>query len=148
MNPMKSRYTQESTGHKIMTFIGILTMFLFVMIVYVSLDKKAPLGIKFDGLSFAMILFMFGFWFLMPGCIYFYRKRTKPDNVKLSDLEIDKQITVLLCVAVICLGLSTIFSYFVNITHFVSMLVVFAVILLFFFLQVKYRDKRRMNMVK
>jgi len=84
----------------------------------------------------------------VPNSIYFVnnKKRTKPNITSLSDIEIDKLMTVLIGISVVCVGIGTIFSYFGKIEDFVGMLVVFVVILLFFVLQIKYRDKRRIKM--
>jgi hypothetical protein len=148
MNPMKSLEIQVSSGHKIMIIIGILTMFVFVLMCYASLDPKASPDLKFGALSLAMILLMFGFWFIIPSCFFFYRKRYRPGFTNLSDLEIDKLMTPLFGISVICIGIGTIFSYFVRIEDFVTMLVIFSVISLFLFLQIKFRNKRRMNMTE
>jgi uncharacterized membrane protein HdeD (DUF308 family) len=146
MNPLKSRVAQASSAQKVMIFIGILMICSFVLLCYASLDPKAPPDSKFGLLSFMMILLMFGLWFLIPSCIFFYKKRTKPNITSLSDIEIDKLMTVLIGISVVCVGIGTIFSYFGKIEDFVGMLVVFVVILLFFVLQIKYRDKRRIKM--
>lgn len=142
MSPLDSRIAQESSFQKRLMFVGILIIFLSVLISYDSL------GSKYGELSFAMIILMFGLWFLIPGCLFFYRKRTNPNITNLSDLEIDKLMTVLFGISVICTGIGTAFAFFDKIENFLSMLVVFIVLLIFLFLQVKYRKKRRMTMTE